>query len=244
MSKSVVCEGRTSSEAIEKGLKELGCKMDDVNIKILENEDKKIFFSILDPRVVKVELTLKSKNDNNFETQSDEISKKNEIIVNPDELLSCENNIKTFLNEFSKEFGEITYNVKNDKKDIIFVNIDGKDSFKLIGYRGDCLNALQSILSSIGNKGIKDRIKVFLNINNYKDRREDSLNDLAKKNKKTVWKKIEKTVCKTKKRVVLEPMNSYDRKIIHSALQNSESVKTYSIGEEPNRKVVVDLKNE
>lgn len=236
MSKSVVCEGRTSSEAIEKGLKELGCKMDDVNIKILENEDKKIFFSILDPRVVKVELTLKSKNDNNFETQSDEISKKNEIIVNPDELLSCENNIKTFLNEFSKEFGEITYNVKNDKKDIIFVNIDGKDSFKLIGYRGDCLNALQSILSSIGNKGIKDRIKVFLNINNYKDRREESLNELAKK--------IEKTVCKTKKRVVLEPMNSYDRKIIHSALQNSESVKTYSIGEEPNRKVVVDLKNE
>lgn len=236
MSKSVVCEGRTSSEAIEKGLKELGCKMDDVNIKILENEDKKIFFSILDPRVVKVELTLKSKNDNNFETQSDEISKKNEIVVNPDELLSCENNIKTFLNEFSKEFGEITYNVKNDKKDIIFVNIDGKDSFKLIGYRGDCLNALQSILSSIGNKGIKDRIKVFLNINNYKDRREESLNELAKK--------IEKTVCKTKKRVVLEPMNSYDRKIIHSALQNSESVKTYSIGEEPNRKVVVDLKNE
>ena len=236
MSKSVVCEGRTSSEAIEKGLKELGCKMDDVNIKILENEDKKIFFSILDPRVVKVELTLKSKNDNNFETQSDEISKKNEIIVNPDELLSCENNIKTFLNEFSKEFGEITYNVKNDKKDIIFVNIDGKDSFKLIGFRGDCLNALQSILSSIGNKGIKDRIKVFLNINNYKDRREESLNELAKK--------IEKTVCKTKKRVVLEPMNSYDRKIIHSALQNSESVKTYSIGEEPNRKVVVDLKNE
>jgi spoIIIJ-associated protein len=236
MSKSVVCEGRTSSEAIEKGLKELGCKMDDVNIKILENEDKKIFFSILDPRVVKVELTLKSKNDNNFETQSDEISKKNEIVVNQDELLSCENNIKTFLNEFSKEFGEITYNVKNDKKDIIFVNIDGKDSFKLIGYRGDCLNALQSILSSIGNKGIKDRIKVFLNINNYKDRREESLNELAKK--------IEKTVCKTKKRVVLEPMNSYDRKIIHSALQNSESVKTYSIGEEPNRKVVVDLKNE
>ena len=236
MSKSVVCEGRTSSEAIEKGLKELGCKMDDVNIKILENEEKKIFFSILDPRVVKVELTLKSKNDNNLETQSDEISKKNEIVVNPDELLSCENNIKTFLNEFSKEFGEITYNVKNDKKDIIFVNIDGKDSFKLIGYRGDCLNALQSILSSIGNKGIKDRIKVFLNINNYKDRREESLNELAKK--------IEKTVCKTKKRVVLEPMNSYDRKIIHSALQNSESVKTYSIGEEPNRKVVVDLKNE
>lgn len=236
MSKSVVCEGRTSSEAIEKGLKELGCKMDDVNIKILENEEKKIFFSILDPRVVKVELTLKSKNNNNFETQSDEISKKNEIVVNQDELLSCENNIKTFLNEFSKEFGEITYNVKNDKKDIIFVNIDGKDSFKLIGYRGDCLNALQSILSSIGNKGIKDRIKVFLNINNYKDRREESLNELAKK--------IEKTVCKTKKRVVLEPMNSYDRKIIHSALQNSESVKTYSIGEEPNRKVVVDLKNE
>ena len=68
MSKSIICEGRTSSEAIEKGLKELGCKLDDVNVKILENQDKKIFFSILDPRVVKVELTLKSKEDNYSET--------------------------------------------------------------------------------------------------------------------------------------------------------------------------------
>ena len=106
----------------------------------------------------------------------------------------------------------------------------------MIGYRGDCLNAMQSILNSIGNKDIKDRIKVFLDINNYKDKREESLKELAKK--------LEKTVTKTKKKVVLEPMNSYDRKIIHIVLQNSDSVKTYSIGEDQNRRVVIDLKNE
>ena len=236
MSKSIICEGRTSSEAIEKGLKELGCKIDDVNVKILENQDKKIFFSILDPRVVKVELTLKSKEDNYSETNYDKNSQKEEIVVEKDELLSCEKNIKSFLDEFCDGFGDISYKIKNDGKDIIYVSIDGKDSSKLIGYRGDCLNAMQSILNSIGNKDIKDRIKVFLDINNYKDKREESLKELAKK--------LEKTVTKTKKKVVLEPMNSYDRKIIHIVLQNSDSVKTYSIGEDQNRRVVIDLKNE
>ena len=236
MSKSIICEGRTSSEAIEKGLKELGCKIDDVNVKILENQDKKIFFSILDPRVVKVELTLKSKEDNYSETNYDKNSQKEEIVVEKGELLSCEKNIKSFLDEFRDEFGDISYKIKNDGKDIIYVSIDGKDSSKLIGYRGDCLNAMQSILNSIGNKDIKDRIKVFLDINNYKDKREESLKELAKK--------LEKTVTKTKKKVVLEPMNSYDRKIIHIVLQNSDRVKTYSIGEDQNRRVVIDLKNE
>lgn len=236
MSKSIICEGRTSSEAIEKGLKELGCKIDDVNVKILENQDKKIFFSILDPRVVKVELTLKSKEDNYSETNYNKNSQKEEIVVEKDELLFCEKNIKSFLDEFCDGFGDISYKIKNDGKDIIYVSIDGKDSSKLIGYRGDCLNAMQSILNSIGNKDIKDRIKVFLDINNYKDKREESLKELAKK--------LEKTVTKTKKKVVLEPMNSYDRKIIHIVLQNSDSVKTYSIGEDQNRRVVIDLKNE
>ena len=236
MSKSIICEGRTSSEAIEKGLKELGCKIDDVNVKILENQDKKIFFSILDPRVVKVELTLKSKEDNYSETNYNKNPQKEEIVVEKDELLSCEKNIKSFLDEFCDEFDDISYKIENDGKDIIYVSIDGKDSSKLIGYRGDCLNAMQSILNSIGNKDIKDRIKVFLDINNYKDKREESLKELAKK--------LEKTVTKTKKKVVLEPMNSYDRKIIHIVLQNSDSVKTYSIGEDQNRRVVIDLKNE
>lgn len=236
MSKSIICEGRTSSEAIEKGLKELGCKIDDVNVKILENQDKKIFFSILDPRVVKVELTLKPNENNNSELNKKNDFEKEEIVVDKNEILACEDKIKNFLDEFCHEFGDISYNINNDEKDIVYVSIDGKDSFKLIGYRGDCLNAMQSILNSIGNKGIQDRIKVFLDINNYKDKREESLRELAKK--------LEKSVSKTKKKVVLEPMNSYDRKIIHTELQNSDRVKTYSIGEEPNRRVVVDLKNE
>lgn len=60
MEKSIICEGKTSNEAIQKGLKELGCKLEDVEVKVLEDKEKKVFFSILDPRVVKVELTLKN----------------------------------------------------------------------------------------------------------------------------------------------------------------------------------------
>lgn len=229
---SIICEGRTSNEAIEKGLKELHCTLKDVDVKILEDEDKKIFFSILDPRVVKVELTLKENVERHDET--DKTVEKEEIVASREELDKCKENIENFLKEFCKEFGKLTYEIKDDGKDIVSVDINGDDSYKLIGYRGDALNALQSILNSIGNKDINDRIRVYLNINEYKEKREQSLKELAHK--------LEKNVCKSKKKVVLEPMNSYDRKIIHLELQDSKYVKTYSVGEEPHRHIVVDLK--
>ena len=104
----------------------------------------------------------------------------------------------------------------------------------LIGYRGETLYALQTILSSIASKNINEKIIVILDIENYKAKREKTLQELAHK--------IEKTVEKTKKSVTLEPMQAYERKIIHSALQNSPTVKTVSIGEEPKRRIVISLK--
>ena len=110
--------------------------------------------------------------------------------------------------------------------------IDGKDSSKLIGFKGEVINSLQNILNVIASKNQNCRIKVFLDVSGYKKKREDEL--------KCVARKFEKVVAKNGKKVILEPMNSYERKIIHTELQDSSLVKTYSIGEEPNRKVVIE----
>lgn len=127
----------------------------------------------------------------------------------------------------------MTYEIKNEKNDL-FVDIKGEDTGYLIGYRGNVLNSLQVILNNIANNDLNERIRVLLNIGGYKEKREKDLKDLADK--------IAGTVIKKRKSITLEPMSSYERKIIHSKLQENPKVETHSIGEEPNRKIVVSLK--
>lgn len=236
MPKSVITEGKTSTEAIEKGLKELNVSKNQVEIKILE-EKKKSFFSILDPHVVKVELTLK---ENAQEGKIVEKKKNDDEKVNQkkkadqDDLESAKASIETFLNEFlTKISPEITYKIEI-KEDVINVVVDGNESTKLIGYRGESLNSLQIILSTIANKNKDAGIKVILDIGNYKDTRKATLEELAGK--------LERTVMKSGKSVTLEPMTAYERKIIHTKLQNSEFVRTYSIGEDDRRRIVIAKK--
>ena len=227
MGKTIIVEGKTSTEAIEKGLKELKCRRDDVDIKILENEDKRSFFSILEPRVVKVELTVKDVKENH------EFHEKTYKEPSDEDVEKCKNNIETFLKEFTAILENLEYKITVNNKDIN-VELLGEKSSDLIGYRGDTINAMQTILSSIGNKNNQVRVRVLLDIANYKEKREETLKELAKK--------LEKTVKRNGKKIILEPMNSYERKIIHTELQNSEYVTTYSIGEEPRRKVVIEKK--
>ena len=231
MSKSIIVEGKTSVEAIEKGLKELNCKKDDVEIKVLENEDKRSFYSILAPRIVKVEITLK--NEEKVKTVKNEEKNDSYKEASQEEMQKCKEQIDLFLNKFLKTIGNVEFTTKIDK-DFIDITVTGEDSSKLIGYRGDVINALQNIISAIGNRNIEHRVKVSLDIGNYKEKREETLKELASK--------LERTVKKTGKKLVLEPMSAYERKIIHTELQNSEFVTTYSIGEEPHRKIVVDKK--
>ena len=236
MPKSVITEGKTSTEAIEKGLKELNVSKNQVEIKILE-EKKKSFFSILDPHVVKVELTLK---ENAQEGKIVEKKKNDDEKVNQkkkadqDDLESAKASIETFLNEFlTKISPEITYKIEI-KEDVINVVVDGNESTKLIGYRGEALNSLQIILSTIANKNKDAGIKVILDIGNYKDTRKATLEELAGK--------LERTVMKSGKSVTIEPMTAYERKNIHTKLQNSEFVRTYSIGEDDRRRIVIAKK--
>jgi len=122
----------------------------------------------------------------------------------------------------------------NDTLDIVVNNIEGKEKGILIGKRGKNLDSLQYILSLIVNKGRNNYVRTIVDIDGYRDKREKTLERLA-------LKKADK--CRYyKKKIKLEPMNPYERRIIHSALQSEDDIITYSEGEDPFRRVVIDLK--
>ena len=235
MSNSIIAEGKTTNEAIENGLKQLKVSKKMVDIKVLESEEKRSFFSILAPRVVKVELTVKENLEKEEKNTKTEIKKpKKEIILTKKEQEEAEKNIEKFLKELKESIKEeFEYEIiKTDSK--INVNLNGEGLGYLIGYRGETLYAMQNIMSTIAGKGIQNRVRVILDIQGYKEKREKTLEELAKK--------VAKTVIKTKKPIKLEPMQAYERKIIHSALQENEKIETISVGEEPHRRIVISLK--
>ncbi len=128
---------------------------------------------------------------------------------------------------------EVKASYNEEEKTMIF-NILGENMGVLIGKRGQTLDSLQYLLSLVVNKNSEDYIKIKLDTENYRERRKETLENLAKN--------IGNKVKKSGKTVSLEPMNPYERRIIHSALQNDKYVETYSEGDEPYRKVVIALK--
>ena len=233
MPNSIIAEGKTTNEAIENGLKELRVPRNQVDVKVLDKDDKRSFFSILTPRVVKVELTVKDM------PKKEEINNEEHVIREPkeyteEELEKAEKSVKVFLDQFIKQIAEnVTYKID---KNINGLNVDiiGEDAGFLIGYRGETLYSVQTILSAIASKELTTRVRVILDIAGYKAKREKTLEDLAVR--------VAKTVIRTGKPVTLEPMKAYERKIIHSKLQGSKKITTNSVGEEPRRRVVISLK--
>lgn len=124
-----------------------------------------------------------------------------------------------------------------EEDDTLNINLIGPNMGLIIGYRGETLDSLQYLISLVVNKGHENPYKrVVLDTENYRAKREETLKRLAGK---TAFK-----VRKFKKAIKLEPMNPYERRIIHAALQNDKSVYTYSEGEEPFRKIVIDFKRD
>ena len=160
-----------------------------------------------------------------------------EILTDPEEIKDVENRASVFLKDVfaSMDLGEVeitsTYNTKDG---CLEVNFDGEDMGILIGKRGQTLDSLQYLTSLVVNKGKSTYIRVKLDTEDYRRRRKETLENLARG--------IAYKVKKTRKPVVLEPMNPYERRIIHSALQGNKFVETVSEGEDPYRHVVVKLK--
>lgn len=223
MAKCIISEGKTTAEAIEKGLKEIGLPKELVDIKVIE-ENKKSFFDILAPKVVKVELKEKeAKKPEEFEIETTE-----------QELENARTKLDKFLAEFVEKLNNGTKYEIEIKEKCLYITINGDNVGNLIGYRGEALYALESILKVIANQKSENRVIVRLDIEGYKEKRVKTLQELAGKKAKIVEK--------TGKMITLEPMKAYERKIIHSFLQDNPNVETRSIGQEPKRRIVISKK--
>lgn len=223
MAKSIISEGKTKQEAIEKGLKAINLPKELCEIKVL-NDNKKSFFDILAPTIVKVEIK-------EIEAKKPD---KIEITTTDEELNTAKNNIEIFLKEFFEK-AKIEVETKVEiKEKCLYVSINGENIGNLIGYRGDALYALENILKAIANKKSENRVIVRLDIEDYKQKREKTLKEFALKKARFVEK--------TGKSLTLEPMKAYERKIIHTTLQENSNIETRSIGVEPKRRIVITKK--
>jgi len=149
---------------------------------------------------------------------------------------SVEDDAKNFLKDVFEAMNlTVAVDVKYDEvENTMDIDLSGDEMGVLIGKRGQTLDSLQYLVSLVVNKDKENYIRVKLDTENYRQRRKDTLENLAKN--------ISYKVKRTKRTVYLEPMNPYERRIIHSALQNDKYVTTHSEGDEPFRRVVVTLK--
>ena len=159
------------------------------------------------------------------------------LLRTEEEIAEIKDEAVKFLSGVFKAMGlqvEIKIEYKNEDGNLD-IDFEGEDMGILIGKRGQTLDSLQYLTSLVVNKGRQGYIRVKLDTENYRNRRKETLENLARS--------IAYKVRKTRKPVSLEPMNPYERRIIHSALQGNRYVETYSEGNEPYRHVVVKLKN-
>lgn len=211
MKKSTEEYGRTVEEAIRKGLETLKVSRDDVKIVVID-EPTKGMLGMLSSKMAKVRLTVEKKVDE--EQVERTIEKANEILS------------KIF--EITQD--NSTFKIENvDGK--VMIKIDSKESSHLIGYKGKTIEAIQSTINSILQKEEEDYAKVFIEVNDYKLKKEERLKELARR--------MAKNVVKFGRDVRLEPMSAYERMIIHTELADRKDVRTESYGEEPRRRVVI-----
>lgn len=206
MKKCVEATGKTIDDAIASALKMLGgVDRDLVSVEVLENP--KSGFLGIGGTPAKVSVCLE-------EAES---------------ATSVEDFIANLL---SKMGNDAKVDSKMTEEGNIAIELTGENMGVLIGRRGETLDAIQHIANLVANKGREEHVRVIVDTENYRAKRTETLENLAKK--------IANQVLKYKRNKVLEPMNAYERHIIHAALQDIENVSTSSTGVEPNRRVVVN----
>ena len=207
--------GKTVEEAIRKGLEELKVSRDDVNIEVLEEPSNGGVLGILSAKLAKVRLTVDKK-------ISDEQA--NKTIEKVEEILK---------NFFEITAEEVNYTIEKNGNQINLI-ITGDSMSHLIGYKGKTIEAFQSLINSILQREDEEYAKVFVEINDYKKKKEAKLRKLANK--------MAANCVKFRRPIKLEPMSAYERLIIHRELADRKDVETESIGEEPRRRVVIKRK--
>lgn len=211
-------------------------KLVEANVKAKETETQKVADSSVSYEPVKAE-PVKSVDNNEIKDDSHEQPKKTSkyTTVMPNE--EVERRITTFLGDMFKAMNlEVKIDVKFDDPDCVNVELSGPNMGVLIGKRGQTLDSIQYLTSLVVNKGKDKYVRIKVDTEDYRNRRKETLESLAKN--------IAYKVKRSRKPVSLEPMNPYERRIIHSTLQNDKFVSTRSEGEEPFRHVVVYLDKE
>lgn len=206
---TIKASGKTLEEAVESARASLGCTLDQMEYRVLEEGSKGILGFGAKPAIV--EAFLKE-------------------VPLPDK-------VKSFLRSVLDKMGLMAeIKVREDEEGNLRVNLAGPKMGLIIGYRGETLDALQYMTSLVINKerGRDEYVRVIIDTEGYREKREETLKHLAEK---TAWK-----VNKYGKSIKLDAMNPYERRIIHSRLQDFPDVTTHSEGEEPFRKVVVEPK--
>jgi len=204
MTKSIEVSGRTEDEAIETALEQLGLARDDVSVEIVERAKTGFLGLKSTPAIIKVV----------YEAKEDRAQQVEDFLTGLFERMGVESEMKVTEGDGS-----------------INIILTGKDPGAIIGRRGETLDAIQHLTNYVINRGNSNRIRINLDAENYRQRRNETLESLAAR---TAGK-----VAKYRRNMTLDPMNAYERHVIHTALQNYDNISTYSVGAEPNRRIVV-----
>ncbi|MGN0702577.1 MAG: RNA-binding cell elongation regulator Jag/EloR [Lentihominibacter sp.] len=249
-------------EAVRLALLDLKCSRDEVEVTVLEEPTKGflgIGAKLAKVRVEKIKPAVeekkpepkaekkepkhkerKSKEKKTHEKKSQESNEDKTVNLSMDDVDKDslkdvdENEALTFLKDITEKMG-LNLNFKAKEGDgIVYLEMNGQDSRTVIGKRGQTLDAIQYLTSLVVNKDKDKYIKVVVDAENYRAKRKKTLEQLANR--------LAAKVVKTKKYVRLEPMNPYERKVIHATLQKNPNITTRSEGEEPYRRVIIELK--
>ena len=248
--------GNDIEEAVALALRDLKVSREDVDVEVLEEPSKGVLG--LGSKLAKVRVTIKEKEEQveeavpevvetaapQAEVQQEEeqpkkerkdASKRSIIAERPADLVEVdEHKALDFLKQTTADMGlDLSFKAQVNEENV-YVDIAGKDAGSIIGKRGQTLDAIQYLTSLVVNKDSEKYIRVVLDAENYRQRREKTLQQLADR--------LAGKVVRTKKSVRLEPMNPYERMVIHAALHTNKRVKTRSEGEEPYRRVIIELK--
>ena len=199
--------GKTVEDALEAALAELGVDRDQVEYKVVEAPSKPLF-GLLGGREAKVEVVLKK--------------------VNPVDTA------RAFLEKVTRAMGLAVSMSVSEDEDCITINLHGEDLGLLIGKHGQTLDALQYLMNLVAQRDARDRLRIVLDIEDYRKRRAETLEQLALR--------LADRAKRSGERVVLEPMTPHERKIIHMSLQSDSRIETFSEGQEPFRRVVITVR--
>ena len=231
--RNIEVTAKTVEQAIDKGLQMLGVEREDIEFRVI-NEG-----SMLKKAIVEIYTFANPQEREEFKkNQKSEVklvkTEEESVVDFPTENVEEVSEIVTeFLNGLLKHMsieGSVSRGVKNG--DIIF-KVNGENINNLIGYHGETLEAVQYIINKIVRDKVKTyRRKVYIDVENYRRKRQETVEQIAER--------VAKKVLTTKRSIKLEPMNSFERKSIHFALSNIEHIGTHSEGNEPNRCLVID----